>query len=65
MLISISTSGKADLLPDRNSRFAMPISENGAILAIFSVAPPSVTSGVIANASGAGDVFLLQFPSAP
>ena len=65
MLISISTSGKADLLPDRNARFAVPISENGTILAIFSVAPPSVSSGVIANASGVGDVFLLQFPSAP
>ena len=65
MLISISTAGKADLLPDRNARFAVPISENGTILAIFSVAPPSVASGVIANASGAGDVFLLQFPSAP
>jgi trimeric autotransporter adhesin len=65
MLISISTTGKADLLPDRNARFALPISENGAILAIFSVAPPSVASGMIANASGVGDVYLLQFPAEP
>jgi len=65
MLISISTTGKSDLLPDRNARFAVPISENGTILAIFTVAPPSVASGVIANASGVGDVFVLQFPSEP
>ncbi len=64
-MVSISSAGKAELLPDRNARFAVPISEDGTILAVFSVAPPSVTSGVIANASGVGDVFLLQFPSAP
>ncbi|MFZ0036350.1 MAG: hypothetical protein WAK91_02940 [Candidatus Acidiferrales bacterium] len=65
MLVSITGEGKAELLPDRNARFAVPISEDGTILAVFSVAPPAVTSGVIANSSGLGDIFLLQFPSAP
>ena len=64
-LVSITGPGNAAQLPDRNARFAVPVSEDGTIVAIFSVSPPSVASGIIANASGVGDVFLLQFPAAP
>jgi trimeric autotransporter adhesin len=64
-LVSISTSGKGALLPDHNVRFAIPMSEDGTRVAIFSVAPPSVLSGAPATTSGVGDVFLLQFSEAP
>jgi len=64
-MVSISQSGKAMLLPNHKAPFAVPVSDDGTMIAIFSVSPPSVSAGTPLTASGFGDVYLLKFPTAP
>ncbi len=64
-MVFVSSPGKAALLPDHNSQFAIPVSDDGMTIAIFSVTPPPLATGGTTTASGLGDVFLLQFVQAP
>ncbi|HXW17597.1 MAG TPA: hypothetical protein VEJ39_04810, partial [Candidatus Acidoferrales bacterium] len=64
-MVFVSSPGKAAALPDHSSQFAIPVSDDGMTLAIFSVTPPSLATGETITASGLGDVFLLQFVEAP